>query len=196
MLISRTLIPLALAAALLVAGLAASGVAAAEAKTCTFKNTQEYRELGPTYVFPYQVKGVGCRKGKKVIKAYHACRYAKPKGGLKGKCTNPVMGFNCDEGKREGIKGVQYDANVTCRRGDDRVRHHYQQSYELAPSRGALAPSRSGRAAQRPHGHRTKSAASRSSTRSAATAAPAGVRCSPSDSRTTCSRPSTSIESR
>jgi hypothetical protein len=128
MLTSRTLIALALTGALLVAGLAGSGGAAAASKTCTL-SSKGYRSLGPTYVFPYKVKGVSCRKGKKVIKAYHSCRYAKPKGGLKGKCTNPVLGFSCDEGKREGIKGVQYDANVTCKRGGDVVRHHYQQSY-------------------------------------------------------------------
>jgi hypothetical protein len=128
MLTSRTLIALALTGALLIAGLATSGGAAAKSKTCTL-SSKGYRSLGPTYVFPYKVKGVSCKKGKKVIRAYHDCRYAKPKGGLKGRCTNPVLGFSCNEGKRSGIKGVQYDANVKCVRGGDKVSHHYQQSY-------------------------------------------------------------------
>lgn len=117
---------MALAAALLVAGLAAAGPA--QARTCTL-STEGYRSLGPTYVFPYKVKGVSCKKGKRVIRAFHKCRYAKPKGGLRGRCTSRVNGFRCKEGKRSGIKGVQYDANVTCKRGGARVRHHYQQSY-------------------------------------------------------------------
>ena len=59
-----------------------------------------------------------------MIAAYHACR--RDNGGADGRCKKKVKGYKCEEGKREGVPGVQYSAKVDLqeRLEEDRLRVH------------------------------------------------------------------------
>ena len=125
--LGRTLIA-AVAAALAGIAMMVAGASTAIAKDCKL-SVDEQRSFGPTYVQQLETKGVSCRKGKKVVRAYHQCRYAAPKPGLKGRCTNKVKKFKCDEGKRTKLPGANYWAKVSCKQGSAKVSHIYQQSH-------------------------------------------------------------------
>lgn len=123
---------MALALALIV-GATATGAgassdidAAAASATRDCDISGEQTELGASYVTSLKVENTSCRKGKKVVKAYHQCR--KDNGGRNGYCNHRVKGFNCNEGDREGVPGVQYSAKVRCKDGDKRVKHTYTQN--------------------------------------------------------------------
>ena len=90
-------------------------------KSCGISGQQ--RDLGPTYVLSLSAKNVGCRKAKRVVRAYHECRYRN--GGKRGKCGG-VSGYGCSE-TRSGIRS-QFDAKATCRKGGKRVTHTYTQN--------------------------------------------------------------------
>jgi hypothetical protein len=112
----------ALAAALLLA-LAAQPSAAAST-SCHLTASQQ-RHLGTTYVLNVKVKGVGCAKAKKVVKAYHACRHEH---GKAGKCSKKVSGgWKCSD-KRFNVISLQYDAHMTCKKGTARVFSTYTQN--------------------------------------------------------------------
>ena len=81
------------------------------------------RKLGPTYVTSLRVKGVSCRTGRRVVRAYYRCRIRN--GGRRGRCTSPVLRFRCTE-RRESIS-TEFDARVRCSRGASRVWHNYTQ---------------------------------------------------------------------
>lgn len=98
------------------------------AKDCEL-GVSEQRSFGPDYVIGLRAKNVSCRKAKKVVRAYHQCRYEPPKPGLKGRCTNKVKRFSCNEEKRNDLPGAQYHTKVHCTRGAARITHIYQQSY-------------------------------------------------------------------
>lgn len=104
------------------AGAEPGAAAAVSFKRCDISGQQT--KLGASYVTSLKVSSVSCRKGKKVIKAYHRCR--KAKGG--GVCGNPGKGFRCKEGKRVGVPDVQYSATVKCRKGKKRVKSAYTQN--------------------------------------------------------------------
>jgi hypothetical protein len=91
--------------------------AAAPAKSCGVGNSRSY---GTTYVLTISVKGVSCAKGKRVIRAFHACRPGKA-----GKCPH-VKGYHCSE-RRFNKSPLSYDSDVTCKRGSKRVAHTYTQ---------------------------------------------------------------------
>lgn len=91
------------------------------AKRCGISGQQ--RSLGPTYVLAVSTRRVSCRKAKRVVRAYHACRYRN--GGKRGKCPR-VSGFRCSE-RRSGIRS-QFDARATCKKGRRRVKHTYTQN--------------------------------------------------------------------
>lgn len=91
-------------------------------KKCNIRGQE--RKLGASYVTKLKVRGVSCRKGKKVVRAFHACR--KQNGGADGYCRRKVKRFRCGE-NREGIS-IQYSSTVKCRKGGKRVNHTYTQN--------------------------------------------------------------------
>jgi hypothetical protein len=98
--------------------------AAAAKRECDISGQQT--DLGASYVTSLKVRNTGCGKGKKVVKAFHECR--KANGGRDGHCNHKVLGFKCNEGAREGVPDVQYNAKVRCKKGDKRVVHTYTQN--------------------------------------------------------------------
>ena len=114
-------LPCLLAAlALLVA--APSGSAATTCKLSL--KTSEH--LGATYVTNLRVRGVSCAGGRRVVKAFNACRRAK---GVKGRCTRKVLKYSCTD-RRPASEQIptQFNGHVTCKRGDRRVTFDYQQN--------------------------------------------------------------------
>lgn len=100
------------------AALLAIAPAPASAKGCSIGDERSY---GTTYVTKISVSGTSCRSGRKVIRAFHACR-----PGAKGKCGERVKGYSCSESRFN--KGpTSFDSNVTCRKGDRTVKHTYTQ---------------------------------------------------------------------
>jgi hypothetical protein len=122
-----------LAAVLLSAALAAiaggsagaSSTATASAHNCDL-TTHEQRHLGASYVTSLKVTNTTCRKGKKVVKAFHECRFDS--GGANGKCHHRVLHYSCSEHRYDAVPHVQYNSRVTCTRGDRVVRHSYTQN--------------------------------------------------------------------
>ena len=115
---------MAKAAVGLVLGVAIALPAAAAGETRTCKLGSQARKLGPSYVTSLKVGGASCLSGKRLVRAYYRCRVAN--GGLDGRCRSVVRGYTCTE-KRTGIS-IQFDAEVTCRKGSARVVHTYTQN--------------------------------------------------------------------
>jgi hypothetical protein len=112
--------PLALLLATLVGTLlftAALASPASAARKCKL-STSEQRNLGANYTTKLRVKGVSCKKGKRVSRAFHKCR--KSNGGWNGRCKRRVLRFRCSENRFAAIK-TNFSANVTCKRGGKRV---------------------------------------------------------------------------
>jgi hypothetical protein len=82
-------------------------------------------DLGASYVTSLKVKNTSCKKGAKVIKAYHQCR--KANGGADGRCHSRVEGYKCEEGRRESTP-AQYNAKVKCKKGAKKVKSTYTQN--------------------------------------------------------------------
>lgn len=95
--------------------------ASASASSCKLGSGQG---LGPSYVTSLTVSGTSCTSGKRLVRAYYRCR--KAAGGVKGRCTKPVLGYRCRE-TRHGI-AIQFDARVTCTAGKRKVVHTYTQN--------------------------------------------------------------------
>jgi hypothetical protein len=91
---------------------------AASAKGCRVGDEGSY---GTTYVLSITVRNTSCRTGRKVIRAFHACR-----PGKKGRCDHRVLGYSCSE-TRGNRSVTSYDSEVTCRKGGRRVKHTYTQ---------------------------------------------------------------------
>ena len=130
---TRLIAPLAIAALSTVALAAPSGSVAASAKTCKLSGSAA-QKLGPAYVTytsgkgGYRVTGVSCASGKKIIKAFHSCRY---KHGKSGKCTSKVRGYSCTEKRPSSLKSAfSFEGNVTCKAGSKRITHHYLQNLD------------------------------------------------------------------
>jgi hypothetical protein len=107
---------LAVALAALAPGAGAHSAGAA-AKGCGIGDSRGY---GTTYVTKISVSGTSCRNGRKLIRAFHACR-----PGKSGKCPS-VKGYSCSEHRYNKIR-TSYDSNVTCRKGGKVVKHTYTQ---------------------------------------------------------------------
>jgi hypothetical protein len=113
----------ACAAALTVA-LALVPTGSASAGSCSIHNQE--RSFGPTYVTSLRVVGTSCKRGKEVVRAFHACRRAH--GGIKtGRCPYrvSVLGYHCRE--KRGSIPTETTGKVTCRRGKATVIHTYTQ---------------------------------------------------------------------
>ncbi len=107
---------IALAALLALASSSAAAPVATASKSCGVGDSRSY---GTTYVISINVSGTSCRAGRRLIRAYHACR-----PGKSGKCPS-VKGYSCSE--RRTKAATQYDSRVTCRKGDKTVKHVYTQ---------------------------------------------------------------------
>ena len=127
---SRTIrLFIALAATALIAAIPASATAdgptADASRNCSLAG--QSRDFPPaSYVTSLRVFNTTCRKGKRVIRAYHRCRQAN--GGRNGRCPNRVLRFRCREGARQSVPGVQYNARVVCRRGARKIVSTYTQN--------------------------------------------------------------------
>jgi hypothetical protein len=106
-------------------GGSSSGTSAAALTTCNINGRQQ--NLGASYVTSIQVAKVSCDQAEKVVIAYHHCRLAN--GGAGGTCKTAVQGFDCTEGARESVPGVQYNATVDCRKGDAEIKSSYTQNF-------------------------------------------------------------------
>jgi hypothetical protein len=119
---------LSLIAALALLALGASSVSATDgpsaqaSKSCS---TGSGRGLGPTYAFRLKVSRTSCRNGRKLIRAYNACR--RRNGGRKGHCSR-TLGYRCSE-RRFNKSRLSFDANVKCSKsGGRRINHTYTQN--------------------------------------------------------------------
>jgi hypothetical protein len=92
---------------------------------CDINGKQQ--NLGASYVTSIQVAKVSCGQAEKVVVAYHHCRLAN--GGAGGTCTTAVEGFNCTEGPRQSVPGVQFNASADCRKGDAEIKSTYTQNF-------------------------------------------------------------------
>jgi hypothetical protein len=111
----------ALALLVTVTALASNASAAAPvataSKTCGVGDERSY---GTTYVTVLKVSNTSCRAGKRLVRAFHACR-----PGASGKCGS-VKGYSCTE-HRYNKSRTSYDSDVTCRKGGKTVKHTYTQ---------------------------------------------------------------------
>jgi hypothetical protein len=90
--------------------------------TCNIRGKEE--SLGPTYVTRVSVSGgASCSFALRLVRSYYQCRLKH--GGVKGSCSG-VDGFRCSERRLAKIT-VQFDAEVSCSRGSERVRHNFTQ---------------------------------------------------------------------
>jgi hypothetical protein len=129
----KRLLPLLIAVALTaaVAGCGGGGDDSSDSTTtaalssCDINGKQQ--NLGASYVTTIEVSKVSCSQAEKVITAYHACR--RQNGGAGGTCETPVMSFNCTEGPRQSVPGVQFNATVDCRSGVAEIKSDYTQNF-------------------------------------------------------------------
>ena len=103
---------------------ASSAPEASASKACKL-STREQSKLGTTYVLTLRVRGTSCANGKKVVKAFHACR--RKAGGRKGRCRSKVLGYKCSE-RRSNVISTQFDSKATCKRSGREVSHKYTQN--------------------------------------------------------------------
>jgi hypothetical protein len=97
----------------------------ASLSSCNINGKQQ--NLGASYVTTIQVAKVDCAQAEKVVMAYHECR--RQNGGAGGTCDTPVMGFNCTEGPRQSVPGVQFNAIADCHKGDAEIKSSYTQNF-------------------------------------------------------------------
>ena len=115
---------IALVATASVAPAQASADGGDAAKRGKCKNTRAFAQgTFASYITSYKAKNTSCGDAREVIAAFHECR--KENGGRDGRCSSSVQGYSCDEGKREGVEGVQYSARVVCKSGSKKVVHSY-----------------------------------------------------------------------
>ena len=119
---SRLAVLLAAAATLITAAPAAAPAATDDpTATAARKCSTGYSGYGTDYVYsPITARNVTCRRAKRLVRAFHACRPGKT-----GRCPR-VDGYSCSE-NRFNKSRFSYDSVATCRRGDKLVRHKYTQ---------------------------------------------------------------------
>ncbi len=114
-----------LAAAAAFAAMLAVPAVSSAATSCRL-SLSTARDMGPTYVTKLRVSGTSCLNGRRVTRAFHSCRLQK---GRRGRCTTRVLGYSCTD-RRPVAESIptQFTGYVTCRRGDARITHVYQQN--------------------------------------------------------------------
>ena len=118
---------LLIAAALAGCGGGSSGSTSTAAALTSCNINGKQQDLGASYVTSIQVGGVSCGQAEKVVVAYHHCRLQN--GGAGGTCTTAVEGFDCTEGARQSVPGVQFNATADCRKGDAEIKSTYTQNF-------------------------------------------------------------------
>jgi hypothetical protein len=98
---------------------------AAALTSCDINGRQQ--NLGASYVTSIEVAKVSCGQAEKVVVAYQHCR--QQNGGAGGTCTTAVEGFDCTEGARQSVPGVQFNATADCRKGDAEIKSTYTQNF-------------------------------------------------------------------
>jgi hypothetical protein len=116
-----------LAAALAGCGGGSSGSTSTAAALTSCDINGKQQDLGASYVTSIQVAGVSCGQAEKVVVAYHHCRLQN--GGAGGTCTTAVEGFDCTEGARQSVPGVQFNATADCHKGDAEIKSTYTQNF-------------------------------------------------------------------
>ena len=107
-------------------GVDSSGSTSTASLSCCDINGKQ-QNLGASYVTTIQVAKVDCAQAEKVVIAYHECR--RQNGGAGGTCDTPVMGFDCTEGPRQSVPGVQFNAIADCHKGDAEIKSSYTQNF-------------------------------------------------------------------
>ena len=102
-----------------------TSTAATSLTSCDINGKQQ--ELGASYVTSIEVAKVSCGQAEKVVAAYHRCRLQS--GGAGGTCETAVEGFECTEGARQSVPGVQFNATADCRKGDAEIKSTYTQNF-------------------------------------------------------------------
>src|SRR3954469_17892852 len=92
---------------------------------CDINGKQQ--NLGASYVTSIEVAKVTCGQAEKVVVAYHRCRLTN--GGPGGTCETTGMGFDCTEGARQSVPGVQFNATADCRNGAAQINSSYTQNF-------------------------------------------------------------------
>ena len=100
--------------------LMAAAAPAEAAKTCDVGSGRGYGTTKVTYL---KVSGTSCRSGRKLVRAFHACR-----PGKKGKCGKHLLAWSCTESRYRQRKH-SYRSRVVCAQGGKRVRHNYTQRF-------------------------------------------------------------------
>jgi hypothetical protein len=93
--------------------------------TCNINGRQQ--NLGASYVTTIQVAKISCGQAQKVVIAYHHCR--QQNGGAGGTCKTAVLGFDCTEGPRQAVPGVQFNADVDCKKAGAEIKSSYTQNF-------------------------------------------------------------------
>ena len=106
-------------------GGSSSSTSSASLSSCDINGKQQ--NLGASYVTSIDVAQVSCGQAEKVVVAYHQCRLQN--GGAGGTCKTAVEGFDCSEGARQSVPGVQYNATVDCTKGDAEIKSTYTQNF-------------------------------------------------------------------
>jgi hypothetical protein len=99
--------------------------ATASLSSCDINGKQQ--NLGASYVTSIDVAKVSCGQAEKIVAAYHHCRLQN--GGAGGTCTTTVEGFDCTDGPRQSVPGVQFNATADCRKGDAEIKSTYTQNF-------------------------------------------------------------------
>jgi hypothetical protein len=109
--------------AAVVAAIGAPSAQSASSTRCTLSSKERYPHVTkPTYNLSLKVRGTSCATGKRVVKAYHACRSVN---GVR--CTKKVLrSWRCT-GKKTASIATQFDGSVTCTYGSRRVDSTFQQ---------------------------------------------------------------------
>ena len=120
----RLLVALTLIAALAAIVTAIGAQTAQSATRCSLSASERYPKVTkPTYNLTVKVSGTSCATGKRVIKAYHACRSV---AGVR--CTRKVLKSWSCTGKKTSTIPTQFEASVTCKYGSRRVDSTFQQN--------------------------------------------------------------------
>ncbi len=108
-------------------GSSSSGTTSSAAALANCNINGRQQQLGASYVTSISVSKVSCGQAERLVIAYHRCRLAS--GGSGGTCKTAVLGFDCSEGGRQAVPGVQYNATVDCRKGGAEVKSTYTQNF-------------------------------------------------------------------
>ena len=117
-----------LVASLVVAVPASASPTATAALKCSTRGIEQKLGATPGYVINLSTRRISCADARSLSRLYHRCR--RERGGRDGFCPR-VRRFRCTERRfnRNYIRGIliQYDSNVLCVRGSQRMRQTYEQ---------------------------------------------------------------------